>query len=110
METSAAQKAEQFKEDVWRSANDFKSLVQENKVMIFSATYCSYCKVAKVMFNWLWMFLKTLCFQKTLEDHGTQFQTYEVNKEGKEGKRMMSIVEGVMGYRQVQHFIPFNII
>ena len=37
-----------FKEEVRRSANNFKNLVMNNKVMIFSATYCSYCTVAKV--------------------------------------------------------------
>ena len=39
---------EKFKEDVRKSANDFKNLVQRNKVMMFSATYCSHCTVAKV--------------------------------------------------------------
>ena len=39
---------EKFKEDVRKSAENFKNLVMKNKVMIFSATYCSYCTVAKV--------------------------------------------------------------
>ena len=39
---------EKFKEDVRKSAENFKNLVMRNKVMIFSATYCSYCTVAKV--------------------------------------------------------------
>ena len=39
---------EKFKEEVRKTANDFKNLVQLNKVMIFSATYCSYCTVAKM--------------------------------------------------------------
>mgnify|MGYP001204935909 CR=1 FL=1 len=42
------QPREEFKEEVRKAANDFKNLVQLNKVMIFSATYCSYCTVAKV--------------------------------------------------------------
>ena len=42
---------EKFKEEVRKTANDFKNLVQLNKVMIFSATYCSYCTVAKVRHN-----------------------------------------------------------
>ena len=53
--TEAAQQPtdEKFKEEVRKSANDFKNLVQRNKVMIFSATYCSYCTVAKVGTNYL---------------------------------------------------------
>ena len=39
---------EKFKEEVRKAAGQFKSLVQGNKVMMFSATYCSYCSVAKV--------------------------------------------------------------
>ena len=39
---------ERFKEEVRKSAENFKNLVMRNKVMIFSATYCSYCTVAKV--------------------------------------------------------------
>lgn len=46
---------ETFKDDVRKAAGQFKNLVQGNKVMIFSATYCSYCTVAKV--NILLIFL-----------------------------------------------------
>ena len=42
------QPSEEFKAEVRKAANDFKNLVQRNKVMMFSATYCSYCTVAKV--------------------------------------------------------------
>ena len=42
---------EKFKADVRKAANDFKNLVQGNKIMIFSATYCTYCTVAKVINN-----------------------------------------------------------
>ena len=49
--SSAAQKAEQFKEEVWNSTKDFQDLVQKNKVMMFSATHCPYCKTAKVVNN-----------------------------------------------------------
>jgi len=77
--------SEEFKAEVRKAANDFKNLVQGNKVMMFSATYCSYCTVAK----------------KTLEDLGTQFQAYEVNKEGKEGDMMMNVVQAVTGNRLV---------
>jgi len=75
---------EKFKEDVRKSANDFKNLVQRNKVMMFSATYCSHCTVAK----------------KTLDEIGTQFQSFEVNKEA-EGSMMMEIVQAVTGNRMV---------
>jgi len=77
--------SEEFKAEVRKAANDFKNLVQGNKVMMFSATYCSYCTVAK----------------KTLDDLGTQFQAYEVNKEGKEGDMMMNVVQAVTGNRLV---------
>merc|ERR1712228_450472 len=76
---------DKFKDEVRRSANNFKNLILNNKVMIFSATYCSYCTVAK----------------KTLDDLGTQFQSMEVNKTGKDGERMMDIVEAVTGARMV---------
>ena len=36
-----------------------------------------------------------------MEDLGTQFQTYEVNKEGKEGDMMMNVVQAVTGNRLV---------
>jgi len=45
---AASQSDQQFRDDVRRSAENFKNLVLNNKVMIFSATYCSYCTVAKV--------------------------------------------------------------
>merc|ERR1712083_987319 len=77
--------SEEFKAEVRKAANDFKNLVQGNKVMMFSATYCSYCTVAK----------------RTLDDLGTQFQSMEVNKEGKDGEMMMDIVEAVTGNRMV---------
>ena len=45
---TAAGKAEQFKEDVWKSVNDFQDLIGRNRVMMFSSTHCTYCKTAKV--------------------------------------------------------------
>merc|ERR1712213_181144 len=84
-ETHNAANDQQFRDDVRKSAENFKSLVLNNKVMIFSATYCSYCTVAK----------------KTLDDLGTQFQSMEVNKTGKDGQMMMDIVEAVTGSRMV---------
>merc|ERR1712126_241263 len=45
---AASQSDQQLRDDVRRSAENFKNLVLNNKVMIFSATYCSYCTVALV--------------------------------------------------------------
>merc|ERR1712197_244843 len=84
-EAEQQQSSETFQNEVRRSAENFKNLVMNNKVMIFSATYCSYCTVAK----------------RTLDDLGTQFQSMEVNKEGKDGEMMMDIVEAVTGNRMV---------
>ena len=39
--------------------------------------------------------------KKTLDDLGTQFQSMEVNKTGKDGEMMMDIVEAVTGARMV---------
>ena len=76
-----------------------------NKVMIFSATYCSYCTVAKVSVLIIIITNKRIFilffFQRTLDDLGTQFQSMEVNKEGKDGEMMMDIVEAVTGNRMV---------
>merc|ERR1711936_1271218 len=47
-ESSSASEQERFKEEVRKSAENFKNLVMRNKVMMFSATYYSYCTVAKV--------------------------------------------------------------
>ena len=47
-ETPSQQTDEQFKTEVRKSAENFKNLVMNNKIMMFSATYCSYCTVAKV--------------------------------------------------------------
>merc|ERR1712025_667632 len=76
---------DKFKEDVRRSAETFKNLVQGNKVMMFSATYCSYCDLAK----------------GTFENIGTEFMSYEVDKKGEDGQMMMSIVAAVTGNRMV---------
>ena len=47
-EEKALAREERFKEEGRKSAENFKNLVMRNKVMMFSATYCSYCTVAKV--------------------------------------------------------------
>jgi len=75
---------EEFKAQVRSAAEKFKSLVQENNVMIFSATYCSYCDVAK----------------RTLDGLGTQYGTLEVNK-AEDGDMMMNVVSAVTGNRMV---------
>jgi len=82
---TAARKAEQFKEEVWKSVNDFQDLTGRNRVMMFSSTHCPYCKTAK----------------QTFDSLGTNYQSYEVNKEGAQGKMMMNVVQGVTGLRQV---------
>ena len=48
LEAPREQNDEQFKTEVRKSAENFKNLVMNNKIMMFSATYCSYCTVAKV--------------------------------------------------------------
>ena len=100
---SAEAREEKFKEEVRKSAENFKNLVMRNKVMIFSATYCSYCTVAKVgLIHRTCGVLPILSFvQNTLGDLGTQFQSYEVNKTGTEGNMMMDVVEAVTGNRTV---------
>ena len=46
-------------------------------------------------------YIYLIIFQRTLDDLGTQFQSMEVNKEGKDGEMMMDIVEAVTGNRMV---------
>jgi len=75
---------DEFKAQVRDSADRFKSMVQSNKVMMISATYCSYCTVAK----------------KTLDDIGTKYGVVEVNK-AEDGETMMMIVNAVTGARTV---------
>jgi glutaredoxin 3 len=57
-----------------------QKLIRENKVMIFSATYCSYCNVAK----------------RTLDSLGTKFESIELNKvdEGPELARDLKEITG----------------
>ena len=82
---AAATEEEKFKEEVRTAAGQFKNLVQGNKVMMFSATYCTYCTVAK----------------RTLEELGTAFQAVEVDKMGREGEMLMNVVSAVTGARVV---------
>ena len=42
-----------------------------------------------------------IIFQQTFDSLGTSYQSYEVNKEGAQGKMMMNVVQGVTGLRQV---------
>jgi len=75
---------EDFKQKVRESAETFKSMVTENKVMMVSATYCPHCTVAK----------------RTFDDIGTKYGVVEVNKfEG--GEMLMSVVTAVTGSRTV---------
>ena len=102
-ETPNQQNEEQFKTEVRKSAENFKNLVMNNKIMMFSATYCSYCTVAKVEteIELTLGIVHITCLQRTLDDLGTQFQSMEVNKEGRDGEMMMDIVEAVTGNRMV---------
>lgn len=76
---------EAFKEEVRKAAGQFKNLVQGNKVMIFSASYCGFCTVAK----------------KTLDEFGTHYQSLDVDKMGREGDMLMNVVSAVTGKRLV---------
>ena len=76
---------EAFKEEVRKAAGQFKNLVQGNKVMIFSASYCGFCTVAK----------------KTLDEFGTHYQSIDVDKMGREGDMLMNVVSAVTGKRLV---------
>merc|ERR1719186_2568678 len=62
----------------------FKEFVQGNKIMIFSATYCSYCNIVK----------------KQFDDLGTKFTAVEVNKE-EDGPMLMDVITSVTGSRMV---------
>ena len=79
---TAAGKAEQFKEDVWKSVNDFQDLIGRNRVSLVNRDL-------------------TIIIQQTFESLGTSYQSYEVNKEGAKGQMMMNVVQGVTGLRQV---------
>jgi len=68
-----------------RATGRFQDLVQENKVMMFSSTTCSYCDIAK----------------ETFQSMGTQFKSLEVNKLGVDGAMMRNTLKSVTGERTV---------
>merc|ERR1712110_217823 len=74
-----------FQEDMQRATGRFQDLVQENKVMMFSSTNCSYCDIAK----------------ETFQSMGTQFKSLEVNKLGVDGAMMRNTLKSVTGERTV---------
>merc|ERR1712012_111301 len=74
-----------FQEDMQRATGRFQDLVQENKVMMFSSTTCSYCDIAK----------------ETFQSMGTQFKSLEVNKLGVDGAMMRNTLKSVTGERTV---------
>merc|ERR1711963_1232303 len=74
-----------FQEDMQRATGRFQDLVQENKVMMFSSTNCSYCDIAK----------------ETFQSMGTQFKSLEVNKLGVDGAMMKNTLKPVTGERTV---------
>ncbi len=60
-------------------------LIKTTKVLIFSATYCSYCRVAKRLFDSI----------------GTEFKAIEVDKLG-DGGKLMSELRGHTGSNYVR--------
>jgi len=75
---------ENFKIQVRTAAEKFQNIVHNNKVAIFSATYCSYCTVAK----------------HTFDEIGTKYATLELNQMS-DGDMMMSVLSAVTGNRTV---------
>lgn len=60
-------------------------LINSTKVLIFSATYCGYCRVAK----------------RLLDSIGTEFKAVEVDKLG-DGGKLMSELRGHTGSNYVR--------
>ncbi|KAK7085920.1 Glutaredoxin-2, mitochondrial, partial [Halocaridina rubra] len=56
--------------------------IKENCVVIFSKTYCPYCKMAKKAFN----------------DLGISYQVYEIDKE-KDGATVQDVLDTMTGQR-----------
>lgn len=67
-------------------ADMVKWKVKENCVMIFSKTYCPYCKIAK----------------KTFKDLNVPYQVYEIDKE-KDGMAVQDVLDTMTGSRTVPH-------
>ena len=63
------------------AAGQFKNLVEGNKVMIFAASFCRFCRAAK----------------KTLDMFGTKYQSLDLDKMGRKGNMLMNVVSAVQG-------------
>lgn len=61
-----------------------QSLIDENAVMVFSKSYCPYCRASK----------------KTLQGAGAQFKVYELNEES-DGTAIQDALEELSGQRTV---------
>ncbi|KAG8159122.1 hypothetical protein KVR01_010783 [Diaporthe batatas] len=61
-----------------------QSLIDENAVMVFSKSYCPYCRASK----------------KTLQSAGAQFKVYELNEES-DGSAIQDALEELYGQRTV---------
>ncbi|KAL2279796.1 hypothetical protein FJTKL_13164 [Diaporthe vaccinii] len=61
-----------------------QSLIDENAVMVFSKSYCPYCRASK----------------KTLQSAGAQFKVYELNEES-DGSAIQDALEELSGQRTV---------
>ena len=86
-ETPSQQNDEQFKTEVRKSAENFKNLVMNNKIMMFSATYCSYCTVAKVeRESWLWLLFTLLVFSELLTTWVPSFKAWRWTRRAATGR------------------------
>lgn len=64
--------------------NRIKNLISQNKIMVFSKTYCPYSKMAKSVF----------------EDLKVEFKVHEVDEDEK-GPEIQNILEEITGGRSV---------
>ncbi|XP_068244062.1 glutaredoxin-2, mitochondrial-like [Palaemon carinicauda] len=75
-------------------AQNVRNKIKENCVMIFSKTYCPYCKMAK----------------KVFDDLGTPYEVYELDKE-KDGAAAQDVLDIMTGSRTVPRvFVAGNCI
>ncbi|XP_064116053.1 uncharacterized protein LOC135221948 [Macrobrachium nipponense] len=65
-------------------AENVRNKIRENCVVIFSKTYCPYCKMAK----------------KVFDDLGTPYEVYEIDKE-KDGVAVQDVLDIMTGARTV---------
>jgi hypothetical protein len=68
-----------------------QKLIRDNKVMIFSATYCSYCNVAK----------------RTFDSIGTEYEAIELNKV-EDGPELATDLKAITGTNYVSCSIFYS--